>query len=67
MPKSNKKTFPQKAFLEMHFDTWNGVLTIPAKIWNNGGEKAHQKSENGKKHSFSPAKSVFPQIYSMGT
>ena len=65
MPKSNKKPF-KKIFLEIHFDTWNAVSTIPPKFSKNGG-KMFQSPKIIKKHSFFPAKSVFLQIYSMDT
>ena len=51
----------------MHVDTWNAVLTIPSKIWNNGGEMAQNPRMIKKSYFFFWKKVFFPQKFSMDT
>ena len=58
MSKSNKEEFSKK-ILEMHFETWNAVLTIPLKIWDKTGKMVRSPKIIKKKHIFSHAKKCF--------
>ena len=66
MSKSNKEEFSKK-ILEMHFETWNAVLTIPLKIWDKSGKMVRSPKIIKKNIFFLMQKNDFPQSLSIHT
>ena len=62
MSKSNKEEFSKK-ILEMHFETWNAVLTIPLKIWDKTGKMVRSPKIIKKTYFFSCKKMFFRKVF----